>query len=151
MTQTELMENLAEFLSGAVKEYVTQQSKGELVPVKVYPGYPPIKTTSRETESCIYVLVTECEDTEEQTLAKVEIGFSIFDSDPAEGWRSLYNLMEHVRQTVLKTRTVAKKHRLQLPIKSKLADDQPFPQWLGLIEVKYTLGKPVEEEMDYGY
>ena len=150
MTQTELMENMAEFLSDLVKEYETQQSDGELVPVKVYPGYIPVKTNAKETESCIYALVLECEDNADQSEAKVEIGFSILDSDPAEGWRSLFNLMEHVRQALLKKRTIANKHRLELPIKTKVADEQPFPQWQGLMTMNYTLGKPVEEEIEYG-
>ena len=88
---------------------------------------------------------------DEQSAAKVEIGFSIIDGDTSEGWRSLFNLMEHVRQALLKKRTVANKHRLILPIKFKVADEQPFPQWQGLMTVSYTLGKPVEEEINYGY
>ena len=63
----------------------------------------------------------------------------------------MFNLMEHVRQALLKKRTVANKHRLILPIKSKVVEDQPFPQWQGLMTVSYTLGKPVEEEINYGY
>lgn len=150
MTQIEVMENLADFLKNVVREYEAQQSDGSSSPIIVYPGYLPVKTNAKESESCIYVLVLECEDSEEQSTAKVEIGFSIFDSDTAEGWRSLFNIMEHVRQALLKKRTVANKHRLVLPIKSKVAEDQPFPQWQGLITVGYTLGKPVEEEINYG-
>ncbi|MEG2765822.1 MAG: hypothetical protein RR910_08755, partial [Acidaminococcaceae bacterium] len=115
MTQMELMENLVGFLENLVKEYETQQSDGRFIPVKVYPGYIPVKTNAKETESCIYALVLECEDNSEMSAAKVEIGFSIFDNDPTEGWRSLFNLMEHVRQAILKNRTIANKHRLQLP------------------------------------
>lgn len=151
MTQVELMENVAVFLDEIVKEYETKQSDGVLVPIKVYPGYLPVKTDARESESCLYALVTECEDNDDQSEAKLEIGFSICDSDPAEGWRSLFNLMEHVRQALLKKRTIANKHRLILPIKSKVADEQPFPQWQGLMTVSYTLGKPVEEDINYGY
>lgn len=151
MTQVELMENLAAFLKNVVREYESQQSDGSYTPITVYSGYLPVKTNAKESESCIYVLVLECEDGDEQSAAKAEIGFSIIDGDTSEGWRSLFNLMEHVRQALLKKRTVANKHRLILPIKSKVADEQPFPQWQGLMTVSYTLGKPVEEEINYGY
>ena len=140
MTQVELMENLAAFLKNVVREYESQQSDGSYTPITVYSGYLPVKTNAKESESCIYVLVLECEDGDEQSAAKVEIGFSIIDGDTSEGWRSLFNLMEHVRQALLKKRTVANKHRLILPIKSKVADEQPFPQWQGLMTVSYTLG-----------
>lgn len=102
MTQVELMENLAAFLKNVVLEYESQQSDGTYSPINVYPGYLPVKTNAKESESCMYVLVLECEDGEEQSAAKVEIGFSIVDGDTAEGWRSLFNLMEHVRQALLK-------------------------------------------------
>lgn len=151
MTQVELMENVAVFLDEIVKEYETKQSDGTYTRIRVYPGYLPIKTNAKESESCIYSLVLECEDKDEQSEAKLEIGFSICDSDPTDGWRSLFNLMEHVRQALLKKRTIANKHRLILPIKSKVADEQPFPQWQGLMTVSYTLGKPVEEDINYGY
>lgn len=151
MTQVELMENLAAFLKNVVLEYESQQSDGTYSPINVYPGYLPVKTNAKESESCIYVLVLECEDGDELSAAKVEIGFSIIDGDTSEGWRSLFNLMEHVRQALLKKRTIANKHRLILPIKSKVADEQPFPQWQGLMTVSYTLGKLVEEEINYGY
>lgn len=151
MTQIELMENLAAFLREQVKEYEALRADCTRAPLCVYSGYIPLKTNAKKSESCIYVLVLECEDTEAQSTAKVEIGFSVFDNDGGAGWRSLFNLMEHVRQALLKKRTVANKHRLILPIKSKVTDDQPFPQWQGVMSVSYTLGKPVEEDINYGY
>lgn len=148
MTTVELMNNLADFLQSVVKDYSTQQKKGCL-PIEVYAGYPPIRTNASEISSFIYVLVTEFEDKEEPNLstAKVEIGFSIYDKDTETGFLSLYNLMEHVRQTLLKQRTVAEKHRIVLPVKGEIAEDQPFPQWQGKITIEYTIGQPSEEEL----
>ena len=57
MTQVELMENLAAFLKNVVLEYESQQSDGTYSPITVYPGYLPVKTNAKESESCIYVLV----------------------------------------------------------------------------------------------
>ncbi len=148
MTTVELMNNLADFLQDVVKDYATQQKKGCL-PIEVYAGYPPIRTNAAEISSFIYVLATEFEDKEEPNLstAKVEIGFSIYDKDTETGFLSLYNLMEHVRQAILKQRTVAEKHRIVLPVKGEIAEDQPFPQWQGKITTEYTIGQPSEEEL----
>lgn len=150
MTTMELMENLAAFLRGAVSEYTAQTKEGT-APVEVYAGYPPIRTKPGQSPSFIYALVTSFQDEEGNKLssAAVEIGFSIADDDPRDGWRSLTNIMEHVRQAMLKKRTIANKHRLELPIKGEIADNQPFPQWQGRITARYTIGQPVEEEINF--
>lgn len=150
MTITSLMDNLAEFLRAAVKEYCTIQKAGE-IPVEVYAGYPPIRTDSRETASFIYALVISADDTadEQLSMATVEIGFSIYDEDKADGWRSLFNLLEHVRQYILKYRFIADKNRMEFPVKLKIPDEQPYPQWQATITVNYTIGQPIEEGIDY--
>ena len=93
--------------------------------------------------------MTSFEDKAEPNLstAKVEIGFSIYNSDTTQGFLSLYNLMEHVRQYILKQRTIAEKHRIILPVKGEVIDEQPFPQWQGKITTEYTIGQPTEEEL----
>ncbi len=152
MTTVELMENLAEFLRVVIAEYSTQQKAGT-VPIEVYPGYMPIKTSADETASCVYALVTAAEDRRDDDFssATVEIGFSIYDDDTADGWRSLFNVMEHVRQAMLKQRTVAKRNRLALPLKLEIPEEQPFPQWQGRITATYSIGQPVEEEVNFDF
>ena len=154
MTITSLMDNLAEFLRPAVKEYCTKQKAGE-IPIEVYAGYAPIRTDPAEMASFVYALVISAEDTADEKLstATVEIGFSIYDDDKADGWRSLFNLIEHIRQYILKHRCVAGSSRLELPAKIKIADEQPYPQWQGSITAIYTIGQPTEEGIyydDYG-
>lgn len=150
MTIVELMDNLAEFLKPAVKDYSTKQKAGT-VPVNVYAGFPPVRTKAAEKESFIYVLVLSSTDASDNnaSTAKVEIGFSIFDEDKTDGWRSLYNLMEHIRQYLLKYRIALERARLELPLKTEIVDDQPFPQWQGKITADYTIWQPYEEGINY--
>lgn len=151
MTSIELMNNLAEFISESVKDYSSKQHAGD-VPVKVYAGWPPVRTTSAEKESFIYALALSWEDKADGVFStcKVEIGFSIYDKDMEKGSFSLYNLMEHVRQAMLKKRTLAGRNRLELPVLSQISDNQTYPQWQGAITATYTLGQPEEEEVEYG-
>lgn len=151
MTSIELMNNLAKYLQEVVTDYGTKQKEG-YVPVKVYAGWPPVRMTSAEKESFIYALALSWEDKSDDNLstAKVEIGFSIYDDDKQQGCFSLYNLMEHVRQALLKKRTLNGRNRLELPLKSDISDEQAFPQWQGAITAIYTIGQPTEEETEYG-
>lgn len=151
MTTVELMDNLAKFLCPAVEYYNTQQPSGQRK-IKVYAGFPPARLNADEQESFIYTLVTGAQDTAdgEMSTATVEIGFSIYDDSDVDDWRNLYNLMEHVRQHLLKHRLVANRHRLQLPLKLEVPEGQPAPQWQGKITAIYTIGQPYEEDIDYG-
>lgn len=152
MTSVELMDILAEFIREVVKDYSSQQKAGD-VPVTVYSGWPPIRMASAEKESFIYALALEWDDKADNTFStcKAEIGFSIYDDDKEQGCFSLYNIMEHVRQALLKHRTLNGRNRLELPLKSVVSDDQMYPHWLGAMTVTYTIGQPEEEEFPYGY
>lgn len=150
MTTIELMNNVREYLEVVLADYSTTQKAG-VRPVAVYAGYPPLRLQAAEKESYVYVLALEWTDKADHTFsqAKIEIGFSIYDDDTEHGVLSLYNLMEHVRQALLKKRTLNGRNRLELPLKGELCDVQTFPQWQGRIEAMYTIGQPIEEEMEW--
>lgn len=151
MTTVELMDNLADYLRSVIVDYSTQQPSGKRS-IKVYAGYPPARMNADEQASFIYTLVTGAQDTADgdMSTATVEIGFSIYDDSEYDDWRSLYNIMEHVRQHLLKHRLVANRHRLQLPLKLEVPEAQPAPQWQGKITAIYTIGQPYEEDIYYG-
>lgn len=152
MTSVELMTNLAEYIREVVAEYSTTQKAG-IVPIKVYRGWPPVRISSAEKESFIYALALDWTDNQDgdYSTCNVEIGFSIYDDDREDGWQSLYNVMEHVRQALLEKRTLNGRSILILPLKSEVSDSQNFPQWQGMITATYTLGQPQEELIDYGF
>lgn len=158
MTTIELMDNLAEKIRLTVENYWTAQTKKQtketvMQRVEVYAGYPPIRTTGETTASFIYALVISCEDrlNDPWATAQVEIGFNIHDEDVNDGWRSLYNLMEHVRQALLKDRCLKAKNSLDFPLRMEIVTDQPYPQWQGKITATYSLGQPMEEDFNVGY
>ena len=152
MTPINLMDALAKRLQKLLTDYTAKQPSGT-VPVTVYPGYIPVQNNAAEKKSFVYVLVTETDDRDgnDKSIAVVELGFSIYDADGVDGWRSLYNVVEHVRQDLLKYRFVDMKFRLDLskPMQFKVPDTQPFPQWQGAMEVTYTIGQPEEEGFNY--
>ncbi len=153
MTPIDLMDMLAARLQNLLTDYTAEQPSGK-VPVTVYPGYIPVQNNAQERKSLVYVLVTKTTDKPGNTKshATVEIGFSIYDDNHTDGWRSLYNVMEHVRQDLLKYRFVGMKFRLDLeeaPIEMTIPDNQPFPQWQGTMTACYTIGQPEEEGMNF--
>lgn len=148
MTLMEVMNDLSDFIRHVVNEYSAEQPSG-LHQIHVYAGYPPIPSDSRETSSRIYTLVTDFTDGEDGSTAKVEIGFSVYDEDEINGWHSLFNLMEHIRQALLKHRCLKNRTVLVLPVKGEISGSQPYPQWEGRIIASYQIGQPTEEGINY--
>lgn len=151
MTITELIDNMVEFLKPVVVNYngLKDSQKSE---ISVIAGYPPKLMGNEVRPSAIYVMVTEAEDdTRERDYSKatVTLSFDIVDDDKVDGWRTLYNIMEHIRQEMLKHRRIGKRNRLVLPIKFKTPFDQPWPNWQGAIIAGYTIGQPEEEGITY--
>lgn len=153
MTPIDLMDMLAARLQKLLADYTAEQPSGK-VPVTVYPGYIPVQNSAQERNSFVYVLVTETIDKpgNNKSHATVELGLSIYDDDHTDGWRSLFNVMEHIRQDLLKYRFVGMKFRLDLeeaPVKMSIPDNQAFPQWQGTMTACYTIGQPEEEGMNF--
>ena len=148
MTPILLMETLAVRLQKLLTDYSAEQLSGSL-PIKVYPCCFPIRSSSQEKHSSVYVFVSGGTSTEESSVAKVELGFSIYGDSQTEGWRNLYNIMEHVRQDLLRSRFIDMKYRLEFPLEFSVIDEPPFPQWQGKIVATYAIGHTVEEGFNF--
>ena len=156
MIPVNLMDALAERLEKVLKDYSAEKPpEGFPValvfgrkPLKIHPGQVPVPESADEIESFVYVIVKKIEDKNDSSSATVEIGVSLYDEDWT-GWRNMYNIVEHIRQELLKHRILNKKFMLQWPIETDFADEQPYPQWVGAVTAKYSIGQPVEEGIAY--
>ena len=158
MLPVNLMDALAEIMKKALKDYSAGKPPEEMPvlymgrdPLKVYPGQIPVPEDADEGASFVYALVKKIEDKggNELSAATVSIGFSIYDEDPVDGWRNLYNIAEHTRQELLKHRILSKRFMLELPMETDFEEEQPYPNWIGTITAKYSIGQPVEEGIIY--
>lgn len=150
MTPINLMDTMRDRIAKLLNEnYTSEQPSGKL-PVEVYSGYPPKRDSAQERHSFIYVLVSDIVDEKEESYAMLEIGFSVYDDDRIDGWRSLYNLVEHIRQDLLKFPFLGRKYRLQYPLQFRPDDrEQPYPQYQGVMTAKYSIAKVNEEGFNY--
>lgn len=144
MTPIILMEDLAKRLQALLTDYSAEQSSGSLH-IKVYPCCFPIRDSALERHSSVYVFVTGGKSTGESSVVTIEIGFSIYGDSKTDGWRNLYNVMEHVRQNLIQHQFLNMNFRLEFPLEFSIIDEPPFPQWQGKIIATYAIGHPVEE------
>ena len=154
MVTIELIDALRDFITAQVKEYEYefQRPNGEVdrkTPI-VHSAFLPIRTTA-ETEYSPFVVVRliKINDEQDASYADLRIVFDVHDTDAEANWRSLFNLMEHVRQALLKTRTIGKKFRIKLPLTYEAAvySQSPYPEGYGFLNATYQIGQPIEEDL----
>lgn len=146
MTPVILLEELARYLKLANKDYRLTDEAVKNNPLTVVPGF--LKRRENADEQFFPHIVPRLirgTDTDDGSTATVRIYFGTYCEDVADGWRELFNLMEHSRQALLKQRTIADKFRLLLPIKYEMPEEQPYPEWVGYMDVIYTIYQPQEE------
>ncbi len=149
MIPVELVRELKAEISAAVATYKMAAEKQADKAITVYAQH--INDGDFENDTyypLIIVSIQKVEDGEtaqmDGSFATVSLTFGVYGED-GEAWMDLLNIMEHVRQWLLKKRTVGKKFRLQLPTKWEAIEAQPYPFWFGYGTLKYSIAQPVEE------
>jgi hypothetical protein len=149
-----LIDELCLFVQGVVKEILLPTSQGELKTPTVHPGYLPFKGAASEDAAeypLIIVRLLNGDDNEDGSKATVQIIVGTYGED-SQGWREVLNILERIRQSLFKTRTIAKKYRIEYPLKWEVPDEQPRLQWIASMTTNWTIAQPIEEviyEEDY--
>lgn len=151
MVSMVLVDALSSVLTTALANYTFTTPKGVATAPHVVAGWLPPKDPKNAAsglEDVPYVLIRFAghdDLAEGDSEAKVHIYVGIYD-ESHDGWRNVANVLEHIRQVLLKNRTIAKKFRLTLPLKSTIpTEEQPYPNWVGWLETRWTIAQPVEE------
>jgi hypothetical protein len=150
MTTLECLDAIAVSLTEILADLKLEIPKGGKRAPQIVPGWlPPNDPRDHGREDDLpYViprLAGHDDIAPEESYARVNIYVGTYSKAP-DGWRDVANVIERIRQAFLKNRTVAKKFRLELPIKSTiLTDEQPYPYWVGWLETRWTIAQPVEE------
>ena len=102
---------------------------------------------------CVIVKLDEATDKEEgsldQTRIKVVFLIGTYDESPdCQGYRDVLNIIETIRQELLSMpgRVLAKRYRLEMPLKNYLFDEQAWPVYFGVVESSWETGRPLMRE-----
>ncbi|MBQ7263480.1 MAG: hypothetical protein IJR14_07140 [Synergistaceae bacterium] len=134
-------------------QYMPQPRGLTVTPKGTGPILPPASPSDApvDVESCFPCVVArfdEGRDEEEghgATLADVTLVVGTFDDAPdLQGWRDVMDIIHAVRHELLALpgRVLDGRYRLEMPLKWGLADEQPWPLWIGQIETKWETGRP---------
>ena len=157
MTPTILLE--------ALKSYIEEKTKDIMLPVRVKTGTdtkerPPnvylmnVPKKEDEIQQIPYILIKYLNGKDDQqsgsnteSEARVRIIIATYSEDGQEGAMALLNVMERLRQNLLKDREIGGQFRLIMPTESLAYPDNTTPYYLGEIMTLWTL-PAIEQEVN---
>lgn len=147
MTALELLKGLADYLKDVNKNYRLTDDEVKDNELICRPGYLKVRESEREKfyPHIVPRFLSESDEEDGTSSVKVRIFFGTYCNDPDTGWMELYNLMEASRIGLLTQRNIANRFRLVLPLTVAVVEPAPYPQWLGYIDVTYSIAQPREE------
>ncbi|WP_425057621.1 hypothetical protein SCACP_21380 [Sporomusa carbonis] len=150
-----LVDELCTVAQAATADLMLETESGTLVPARVIPGFldedePKPGKPPDDTLPVPFLIVRylTSEDTGQGGTATVKFIATTY-SKHGQGWRDPLELLERIRQGLLKNRTVAKKFWLEFPIKCEMPEDRPWPYSVAWMTTNWTIAQPIEE-VDYG-
>lgn len=146
MTPINCARNLAEFLREQFQGYSSPDEKVAGNSITIRDGFLPKQTTmdaKRRQNPYIVIRPVKVEDDDKEgSTADLQILVTTYDDDKEDGHLALYHILEFIRQSLLTHKLIKKKNMLQMPMKTMIPEEQPFPQWWGYMEVTYSIGQP---------
>jgi hypothetical protein len=113
--------------------------------ITVRDGFLPKATTNEEKKKQdphIVIRPVEVTDTQEGSTITLQILMMTYSADMEKGHLDLYHMAEIVRQAVEQQTIIGEMYMLQLPVKTLIPEEQPWPEWWAYMELTYTLGRP---------
>ena len=108
-------------------------------------GFLPKVTSNEEKKKqdpYIVIRPVEITDTDEGSVMKLQLLMMTYSADMEKGHLDLYHMAEIVRQAVEQQTIIGEMYMLQLPVKTLIPEEQPWPEWWAYMELTYTLGRP---------
>jgi hypothetical protein len=113
--------------------------------ITVRDGFLPKATTNEEKKKQdphIVIRPVEVTDTQEGSTITLQLLMMTYSADMEKGHLDLYHIAEIVRQAVEQQTIIGEMYMLQLPVKTLIPEEQPWPEWWAYMELTYTLGRP---------
>ena len=113
--------------------------------ITVRDGFLPKAMTNEEKKKQdphIVIRPVEVTDTQEGSTITLQLLMITYSADMEKGHLDLYHMAEIVRQAVEQQTIIGEMYMLQLPVKTLIPEEQPWPEWWAYMELTYTLGRP---------
>lgn len=158
MTPLDAARGITEYLTAQIDNYgealrvIDEKTGAEtLQAVHVYTGFLPRRTSRKEMqEQCPAIVVRPeaFQDGKKNSRVSIVVYVTVYDEDMTHGSDTLFHFMEFVRMMLLSENPVNDRWLIDIDagLTGSVPDDQPFPQWIGLLEFDVYLPQPKETQ-----
>ncbi len=146
MTPTLLQKHLVDVVKYVTCSMKLSNAKNESTSINVYPQYLPSKKGQNDESHFPYILVRiiDGEDSVEElpSLCKIVFIIGVYDKDTNfQGYKDVINIIEKIRQHLLKKRVFDNKYILEGQLKWAVNEEDIYPLYFGGIETTWNIGK----------
>lgn len=133
MTAVDLVRRVVALLTDAVEDLRLEPADGgaDRAPVVVEGWLPPPRHDDERRPPLVLVRAARGSDEEDGSRTTLIVAVECHTDDVA-GWQDATTVMQRCRSALLAIGTLGP-HVRELPISWELADEQPLPQWIGVI------------------
>ncbi len=132
MTALEILSTLEVYLKEQLKDYRVYDKDQRSFEVNVFSGALPKKmrdTNALTYYPAVYPITLGATDTTDGSSINVRVVIAVHDDGVANGHVELFNLVEKVRQILLKATIIDGRALINLPIKWETSLDTTWPIW----------------------
>jgi len=146
----DLIDSICDFLrnSTIMNMDLATKNDDEKAPQITAWDLPPKKSVPDPDFPFVTVRLERFEDNSDGATANVNIIVGTYSRDAQDGWRDVVNIATRIWSELFRKRIVADKYRVEYPCEFILPEEQPFPQWIGMLSTVWTIAHPVEEILE---
>ncbi|MCY9511879.1 hypothetical protein M5W68_16160 [Paenibacillus larvae] len=87
-----------------------------------------------------YLIIRALDGVDGQEDGKIQVRMLVgVKSKMENGYIEILSLMEKIKQALLKVEIIGRKFEIERPVKWKLFEEQPYPEWVGEIVTTWTV------------
>ncbi|GAQ24221.1 hypothetical protein [Tepidanaerobacter syntrophicus] len=154
ITPVYLVEELKNLAEKVVKNYFLETKKENFrKPPQVVTGYLPPKQPRYKGDSddeildfpFVIVRLVKGTDAQQSATAVVKFIIGTYSEETTEGWKDVASIIERIRQELCKKYIIGKRYQLEKPIQWEMPEEQPFPQWIGIMTTTWVVAQVIPE------
>ena len=147
MTIYNVLNNFKKFIEEVARNerLLTKTNQSKMPQIKL--GYLEDNEYGEEKEDFPYIVIRYLKDqvSEESATVNIKVLFGVYSED-SEGWMDILHCMELIKREILKKQNFDF-YTVELPIKCTIPEEQPFPNFIGTMELDLTIPR-IEIEGD---
>lgn len=150
MTQVQLLQTMVSHIKEAIKDHRYMDRHGNEREVTVEAAFLKEKEMQDEgMERYVIVRALGGESGHEETTVKLRIIVAALDTDVEEGWMTVQNMIERIRQSILQQAIIGGRFTYQKPLQWTVEEDQAYPYYFAHLDMTCTIPNITYTDLDY--